>query len=90
MPRHSKEKRRSPVSKNEVCHELSKQAGRNRIPFRCVLFEVWFAAAETLIVGADRFQLGFHIGVVILLTIRLPEAVEVATIAKGNASRPSG
>jgi len=37
------------VSKNEVCHELSKQAGRNRIPFRCVLFDGWFAAAETLI-----------------------------------------
>jgi hypothetical protein len=44
-----KEKRRSPVSKNEVCHELIKQAVRNRIPFRCVLFDVWFASAETMI-----------------------------------------
>jgi hypothetical protein len=43
-----KEKRRSPVSKNEVCHELIKQAVRNRIPFRCVLFDVWFASAETM------------------------------------------
>jgi hypothetical protein len=44
-----KEKRRSPVSKNEVCHELIKQAVRNRIPFRFVLFDVWFASAETMI-----------------------------------------
>jgi len=44
-----KEKRRSPVSKNEVCHELIKPAVRNRIPFRGVLFDGWFASAETLI-----------------------------------------
>jgi hypothetical protein len=44
-----KEKRRSPVSKNEVCHELIKQAVRNRIPFRFVLFDVWFASAETMV-----------------------------------------
>jgi hypothetical protein len=44
-----KEKRRSPVSKNEVCHELISQAVRNRIPFRFVLFDVWFASAETMV-----------------------------------------
>lgn len=44
-----KEKRRSPVSKNEVCHDLIKQAVRNRIPFRFVLFDVWFASAETMV-----------------------------------------
>ncbi len=44
-----KEKRRSPVSKNEVCHELIQQAVRKRIPFRFVLFDVWFASAETMI-----------------------------------------
>ena len=43
-----KEKRRSPVSKNEVCHELIKPAVRNRRPFRGVLFAGWFASAETL------------------------------------------
>ena len=48
-PKTQKEKRRSAVSKNEVCHELSKQAVRNRIPFRFVLFAVWFASAETMV-----------------------------------------
>lgn len=47
-PRTQKEKRRSPVSKNEVCRELVKQAVTNRIPFRFVLFDVWFASAENM------------------------------------------
>jgi hypothetical protein len=46
-PKTQKEKRRSPVSKNTVGQELSKQAVRNRMPFRFVLFDVWFASAET-------------------------------------------
>jgi len=48
-PKTQKEKRRSPVSKNAVCQELIKQAVSNRIPFRCVLFDVWFASAETMV-----------------------------------------
>jgi hypothetical protein len=44
-----KEKRRSPVSKNEVCRELIKQAVSNRISFRFVLFDVWFASAENMV-----------------------------------------
>jgi len=44
-----KEKRRSPVSKNTVGQELIKQAVRNRIPFRFVLFDVWFASVETMV-----------------------------------------
>jgi hypothetical protein len=44
-----KEKRRSPVSKNEVCRALIKQAVRNRIAFRFVLFDVWFASAENMV-----------------------------------------
>jgi DDE superfamily endonuclease len=48
-PKTQKEKRRSPVSKNAVGQELIKQAVRNRIPFRFVLFDVWFASAETMI-----------------------------------------
>jgi hypothetical protein len=48
-PKTQKEKRRSPVSKNAVGQELIKQAVRNRIPFRFVLFDVWFASAETLV-----------------------------------------
>jgi Transposase DDE domain len=48
-PKTQKEKRRSSVSKNARCQELIKQAGRNRIPFRFVLFDVWFASAETMV-----------------------------------------
>jgi hypothetical protein len=48
-PKTQKEKRRSPVSKNAVCHELIKQAVRNRLLFRFVLFDVWFASAETMV-----------------------------------------
>ena len=48
-PKTQKEKRRSPVSKNEVCRALIKQAVTNRIPFRCVLFDVWFASAENMV-----------------------------------------
>jgi len=48
-PKTQKEKRRSLVSKNAVCQALIKQAVRNRIPFRFVLFDVWFASAETMV-----------------------------------------
>ena len=48
-PKTQKEKRRSPVSKNDVCRALIKQAVRNRLPFRFVLFDVWFASAENLV-----------------------------------------
>lgn len=48
-PKTQKEKRRSPVSKNEVCRDLIKQAVKNRIPFRFGLFDVWFASAENLV-----------------------------------------
>ena len=44
-----KEKRRSPVSKNTVGQESINQAVRNRLPFRFVLCDVWFASAETLV-----------------------------------------
>ena len=42
------EKRRSPVSKNEYCRGLIKQAGDNHIPFRFVVFDTWFASAENM------------------------------------------
>ena len=53
-PKTQKEKRRSPVSKNEVGQALIKQAVSNRIPFRFVLFDVWFASAETLVFIKQR------------------------------------
>jgi len=46
-PKTQKEKRRSPVSKNEVGRERIKQAGTTRLPFRFVLFAGWCASAET-------------------------------------------
>jgi hypothetical protein len=48
-PKTQKEKRRSPVSKNEVCQEILKQAGSNLLPFRFGLFDVWFASADTMV-----------------------------------------
>jgi len=48
-PKTQTEKRRSAVSKNTVGQELIKQAVRNRMPFRFVLFDVWFASAETMV-----------------------------------------
>jgi hypothetical protein len=48
-PKTQKARRRSLVSKNELCRDLIKQAGSNLIPFRFVLFDVWFASAETMV-----------------------------------------
>jgi DDE superfamily endonuclease len=48
-PKTQKEKRRSSVSTNEVGRALIKQAVTNRIPFRFVLFAIWFASAENLV-----------------------------------------
>jgi hypothetical protein len=47
-PKTQKENRRSPVSKNAVCQDLIKQAVTNRLPLRFVLFDVWFASADTM------------------------------------------
>jgi hypothetical protein len=58
-PKTQKKKRRSLVSKNAVCQELIKQAVRNRIPFRFVLFDVWFASAETLVFIKQHQQRDF-------------------------------
>lgn len=58
-PKTQQEKRRSLVSKNAVCQELLKQAVRNRIPFRFVLFDVWFASAETLVFIKQHQQRDF-------------------------------
>ena len=44
-----KEKRRSPTSKNEYCREMVQRAVDNQIPFRFVLFDAWFACAETML-----------------------------------------
>jgi hypothetical protein len=43
-----KEKRRSPVSKNEYYRAMVAQAVLNRLRFRYVLNDVWFAAADNM------------------------------------------
>lgn len=42
------EKRRSPITKNELYRQLVQQAANNHIPFRYVLSDVWFSAAENM------------------------------------------
>jgi hypothetical protein len=41
-------KRRSPTTKNEYCRALVQQAVDNQLPFHLVLFDAWFACAETM------------------------------------------
>src|SRR5574341_2584324 len=43
-----KEKRRSPVGKNAYYRQMVAQAAANQIPFKYVLNDVWFAAAENM------------------------------------------
>lgn len=47
-PKDGKEKRRSPVSKNELARSQIEQAIKNRLKFRFVLFDVWFASVENM------------------------------------------
>ncbi len=43
-----KEKRRSPITKNEMAHAMIGQVVKNQVLFRFCLFDVWFASAENL------------------------------------------
>jgi len=43
-----KEKRRSPVTKNQVALELIEQGVKNHIPFRVVLFDSWFSSKDNM------------------------------------------
>jgi len=43
-----KEKRRSPVSKNEIARWLIEQAVKNQLPFQFVMFNAWFSSAENM------------------------------------------
>jgi hypothetical protein len=43
-----KQKRRSPISKNQIYRELLTVATRNQLPFRYVLSDVWYSAAENM------------------------------------------
>jgi hypothetical protein len=82
-PKTQKEKRRSPVSKNVVCQELIKQAVPNLLPFRFVLFEVWFASAETLVFIKQEQQRAF----ICPLKTNRQVALNVADKHQGRSTR---
>jgi hypothetical protein len=44
-----KQKRRSPISKNESYRQLLTNAKHNQIPFQYVLSDVWYSAAENML-----------------------------------------
>lgn len=43
-----KEKRRSPISKNERARNILQAVSKNKIPFKYVLTDIWFASAENM------------------------------------------
>lgn len=53
------EKRRSAVTKNEICRRLINQAIRNELPFEFILFDSWFAAAENMTVIKTEHERDF-------------------------------
>jgi hypothetical protein len=53
-PKDGKEKRRSPISKNELARSQIEQAIKNKVKFRFVLFDVWFASVENMKLILDR------------------------------------
>jgi hypothetical protein len=53
------EKRRSPVTKNEVALELIGQAVKNHVPFRLVLFDSWFSAKDNMMKIKGEYQRDF-------------------------------
>lgn len=54
-----KEKRRSPVSKNEMYRDLLRQVKHNQIPFRYVLNDVWFASADNMLFVKHELEVDF-------------------------------
>ena len=58
-PKTQQAKRRSPVSKNAVGQEVIKHAVTNLIPLRFVLFDVWFASAETMVFIKEKQKRDF-------------------------------
>src|SRR2546430_13629494 len=44
-----KQKRRSPIGKNEHYRDLLRHAKQNQIPFKYVLSDVWYSAADNML-----------------------------------------
>lgn len=55
----SKQKRRSPVSKNEYYRSMVQQAVDNRIAFRYVLNDVWFSSADNMLLVKQGLKRDF-------------------------------
>jgi hypothetical protein len=47
-PKDGKDKRRADKTKNEMYRDLLQQAVKNKIPFRYVLNDIWYASAENM------------------------------------------
>ena len=47
-PKDLKQKRRSPISKNQLARRQLEYAIKNKVKFRFVLFDVWFSSVENL------------------------------------------
>ena len=62
LDKHGKQKRRSPVSKNEHFRTLVTQCVKNRVPMRYVLADLWFASAENMRYLKLDLQLDFIFG----------------------------
>lgn len=54
-----KQKRRSPVTKNEVYRQLLKQVVRNDIPFAYVVNDVWFASVDNMMLVVHELKKHF-------------------------------
>jgi len=54
-----KEKRRSPVTKNEHYRQMLRQVKQNQIPFRYVLNDVWFASADNMMFVKHELERDF-------------------------------
>ena len=54
-----KQKRKSPVTKNQVYRQLLRQVKHNQIPFRYVLNDVWFASADNMLFVKHELERDF-------------------------------
>jgi DDE superfamily endonuclease len=57
--KNGKNKRRSPISKNDHYQALLRQAKQNQIPFEFVLNDVWYASAENMMFVRHELEADF-------------------------------
>jgi hypothetical protein len=83
LDKHGKQKRRSPVSKNEHFRTLVTQCVKNRVPMRYVLADLWFASAENMRYLKLDLQLDFIFG----LKVNRKVALSLADKQAGQYTR---